>query len=385
MKVFRIIVQIIGMIAVICSLIPLLAYDNWWVRVFDFVHVQLSVLTLVAILLYVFVFKWRGFRDYLIMTVLIGCFIFQVSVVWPYFPFSEESMSDSIGDGTELKLLVSNVLQKNSKYSKLTDHVLESKPDVALFMETDQKWIDHLHQTLDSIFPYHTEAALDNTYGIILMSKKELQDSRIEYQVDDRIPSVHTKVEIENNRIIQLYAIHPTPPMPQHNDMSTDRDIEMMKTAFLARSSDLPVVVMGDFNDVPWSDTTELVQQIGGLLDPRKGRAFFSTFKSGNWLMRWPLDHVLASEEFRYLSSETLGSLGSDHDLYEVVLSYEPQHASDQQPDPLTDDQYANAIQQMNASGYEDFMGRLPERFLKDLPEKIRDMVNFKKDSVTIE
>lgn len=62
-----------------------------------------------------------------------------------------------------------------------------------------------------------------------------------------------------------------------------------------------------------WSYTTELFQKISGLLDPRIGRGFFSTFHARKAWARWPLDHVFCSEHFHLVKMERLGYIGSDH------------------------------------------------------------------------
>jgi hypothetical protein len=73
-------------------------------------------------------------------------------------------------------------------------------------------------------------------------------------------------------------------------------------------------VVGGDLNAAAWSTITGLMQRIGGLLDPRVGRGFFLTFPT--WLpapLRFPIDHVLFTPEFRLLAVEVLPDIGSDH------------------------------------------------------------------------
>ena len=137
--------------------------------------------------------------------------------------------------------------------------------------------------------------------------------------------------------------------MPQHNPSSSDRDAEMMKIAFLSMHSKYPVLVLGDFNDVAWSESTNNFQRISGLLDPRKGRGFYNTYNAKNILMRWPLDHVFISEHFRLKEMKRGNSIDSDHFPIYVKLRFEPEGASDQKTTPPSIEQIEKAKEQIRA------------------------------------
>jgi endonuclease/exonuclease/phosphatase (EEP) superfamily protein YafD len=144
-----------------------------------------------------------------------------------------------------------------------------------------------------------------------------------------------------------FHAIHPTPPMPQHNPSSSDRDAEMMKIAFMAKDSKIPVVVAGDFNDVAWSSTTALFQNVGGLLNTRIGRGFYNTFDATSSLMRWSLDHVFVTEEFRVADFRLGSEIDSDHFPLYIELNLEPDKADEQKPEPATEEEIKNAREQI--------------------------------------
>src|SRR5690606_11374689 len=89
-------------------------------------------------------------------------------------------------------------------------------------------------------------------------------------------------------------------------------------------------IVMGDLNDVAWSKTTRLFQKISGLLDPRKGRMFLSTFHASIPFMRFPLDHVFISKHFKLVELKKLPHIGSDHFPVLVRVSYAAENAEGQ-------------------------------------------------------
>lgn len=73
-----------GIIAIVFTLIPLIPADYWWIRMFDFPHIQLTSLTFVAILIYFIKFDFRNIKDYVFIGLLISCFIFQFFKIVPY-------------------------------------------------------------------------------------------------------------------------------------------------------------------------------------------------------------------------------------------------------------------------------------------------------------
>ncbi|MGA8853516.1 MAG: endonuclease/exonuclease/phosphatase family protein [Christiangramia sp.] len=339
-----------GILAVVITLIPLIAADFWWIRMFDYPHIQLTLLTLTAIAAYFFRFEIRSWRDYTFMAVLVACFIFQFAKIYPYTPFAPYDVgkpTEAVDENTGFMLLTSNVLQKNKKTQFLIEEMKKLNPDVAVFTETDQVWSEAIKSGIGSDYPYKVEVPLDNTYGMILYSKLNLINPKVKYVVDDSIPSIHTEIELRSGDRIQLHAIHPTPPMPQHNPSSSDRDAEMMKTALEAMDSDIPVVVIGDFNDVAWSNTTRMLQTIGELLDVRKGRSFFNTFNAKSFIMRWSLDHIFVSEEFRVKKINTGSDIKSDHFPFYAELYLQKELAAEQKPEPASKDAIENAKEQI--------------------------------------
>lgn len=346
------ILQILGIIAVVMTLIPLVAADFWWIRIFDYLHIQLTLLTLTAIAAYLIRFNIRWKEDYIFMGVLLACLTFQIIKIFPYLPHKNYEVGEASSDEKKenhIKIYAANVLQKNTKPDLLIQEIKIQDPDVILFTETNKRWQEALAKVVAK-YPYKIEVALDNTYGMLVYSKLEMIDPEVKYLVDDSIPSIHSKLKLRTGKEILFLAIHPTPPMPQHNPSSSDRDAEMMMIAKKAMESKLPVVVAGDFNDVAWSSTTGLFQKVGGLLDTRTGRGFYNSFNATSFIMRWPLDHFFVTEEFRVVDLGLGSEIDSDHFPFLITLSLEPEKASEQKPEPATKNQLERADKQIKTA-----------------------------------
>jgi hypothetical protein len=115
-----------------------------------------------------------------------------------------------------------------------------------------------------------------------------------------------------------------------------------------------PAIVAGNLNDVAWSHVRRLFRRLGDMLDPRIGRGLYATLNARRPLLRWPLDHIFFTGEFRLVRLERMGFIGSDHFPILVELSYEPGLAEEQEARDLIRGDRAMArrkIRRARASG----------------------------------
>jgi endonuclease/exonuclease/phosphatase (EEP) superfamily protein YafD len=144
------------------------------------------------------------------------------------------------------------------------------------------------------------------------------------------VPSVFAVLDLGGEPVV-LRGLHPRPPEPLRDQDSTPRDAELVLVGrWVEKQKDGPTIVAGDLNDVAWSATTRLFLRLSGLLDPRMGRGFYSSYNARNPLVRWPLDHLFHSNHFRLVELRRCKDIGSDHFPVLVELSYEPEAPAEQ-------------------------------------------------------
>lgn len=324
---------------IIITFIPLIRNDYWTFRVFEYPRLQKLVMTVTSlVLLFIICHKTTSFYIYTVL--LSGTIIYLLKQILPFTPLGKKQIFRVENDLPDqmVSIMISNVFEDNTNYQGCISEIRKTDADVVLLLETSHKWMEELREATDS-YPYRVEKPIDNTYGMLLYSKLELKESTVKFLVEDDIPSIHTKVILPNGQLIQLYAVHPTPPVPGENPRSTERDKELLMIADEAIHSKIPVIVCGDLNDVAWSYTTELFLKTSQLLDPRRGRFFLNTFHAHHFFMRFPLDHIFCSTDFKLKKMKRLHNFSSDHFPILTVLQYEKFADIEQRDNTLDFDQ----------------------------------------------
>jgi endonuclease/exonuclease/phosphatase (EEP) superfamily protein YafD len=303
--------------------LPLINTATWWIRIFDFPRFQIAVLTLVALILAIIFVDFTWTYKLPLLLILAAALVYQAQLILVYTPLSKTQAKGSNMPVPEnsFTLLVSNVLMDNEDKESFHVMVNTYNPDVLLINEPDDVWAASISR-LDPDFPYSIKYPLDNTYGMILLSKLPLTESSVNFLVKDDIPSIFTKITLASGEKIDFYGVHPEPPQPGTD--TYERDTELLIIGRKIKESKNPTVVAGDLNDVGWSDTSKLFRKYSSLVDPREGRGLFNTYNVKVPLFRYPLDHIFYSSEFGLLSLKKLESIGSDHFPLLVGLSYEP-------------------------------------------------------------
>jgi endonuclease/exonuclease/phosphatase (EEP) superfamily protein YafD len=329
----------LGGFLLVASVLPLIRADYWIFRVFEYPRLQKWILTLAVLAAYLAFALLNSPYHWAFAGALLLNLAYLSYQIFPFLPVARRQLlnANTHQEDRSVGIMIANVYQYNTRFDRLLKLVDSCQPDVLVLSETDQNWAQALG-TLHSAYPYRVEEPLDNTYGLMLFSRYELLDTQVNYLVEKDVPSIFAKVKLPSGEIVQFYCVHPTPPVPQENPRSTERDKEILIVGKLAKESKYPVVVAGDLNDVAWSYTTGLFQRISGLLDPRRGRGFFNTFHARYRIIRFPLDHIFCSRQFRLISIRRLPYFGSDHFAMWVHLEYEPERSA-QQEKPMPDKQ----------------------------------------------
>jgi endonuclease/exonuclease/phosphatase (EEP) superfamily protein YafD len=308
MQTFYIIFSSLILLSVI---IPYFKNSHWTIRVFDYPRLQKFTLLTLACILFIFIEK-NNFTIMLFASLLVSA-IYLLWVIIPYTVIGKK-MIDEVKlrpDEKPLDIMVYNVLQYNEEYQKLVDLLKKRNPDIVFLLETNKKWMESIKEATDE-YKYKIEVPLENTYGLLFYSKLPVKHQEINYLISDEIPSIVADIEY-NKQTIRMYGLHPTPPVPQENEESTERDAEILLIGKKAKEYQKASIVFGDLNDVAWSRTTRLFLKTSKMLDPRRGRGMFSTFHANYWFLRWPLDHFFLSSQFRLVEMIREPHIGSDH------------------------------------------------------------------------
>ncbi len=250
---------------------------------------------------------------------------YQLYRIVPYTPFRSTEVKAAGGGAARARcsLMAANVRMSNRSARGLLASIARCRPDLILVVEGDDWWERRLRQ-LEADYPHQVKHPQANTYGMLLYSRLPLRTPRVEFLVQDDVPSIHAQAVLPSGDRCNVHMLHPHPPSPLGRDTTTGRDAELLVVAERVRRSEHPTLVAGDLNDVAWSRTTTLFQRISRLLDPRKGRGLYNTYNAMIPLLRFPVDHVFHSSHFTLAELTRLPAFGSDHFPIFVALELAP-------------------------------------------------------------
>jgi endonuclease/exonuclease/phosphatase (EEP) superfamily protein YafD len=323
------------------TLLPFSRSARWWIRTFDFPRTQLALAGALVLGTDLALRRDGGPAAQFMRGGLLLSILYQAYRIRPYtiLAGNEVQGAKKPRHETTISLLLANVKMDNRNSARLREIIAEADPDVILIVEADRWWESELARFAET-HPFTVSRPQDNCYGMLLFSRLELIRPEVRFLIQDDIPSIRALVKLPGGTEVEIHCLHPRPPVPQETAQSTERDAELIVVGKETKGEQLPVIVMGDLNDVAWSYTNDLFQKISGLLDPRVGRGLYNSFHAGYFFLRFPLDHFFHSAQFRLIELKRLAFFGSDHFPMFIRLSYEPEAAHQQEaPQPDADDE----------------------------------------------
>jgi endonuclease/exonuclease/phosphatase (EEP) superfamily protein YafD len=342
----------LGVLLIAATVLPLVRRDDWWIRIFDFPRLQITVLLVIVLAAYLAL----GARDATFELAYVGAlslaFAHQAFRMYPYTRLHGKQVQESRRATVEssVSLLFANVLMTNRRAPALLELIREQDPDVVLAVETDAWWEEAL-RPLERSYPHRVTQPQANTYGMLLYSRLELSHAEVKFLIENDVPSIHARLALRSGAQVELRCVHPRPPAPQEADRSTERDAELLIVGRALKKLARPAIVIGDLNDVAWSRTSAMFQNVSGLLDPRVGRGFYTTFNAKWPIVRFPLDHAFHTRHFRLIEFRRLPRWGSDHFPVYVKLSFEPDAEAEQEKPQASPDEKQEAQEKISEAG----------------------------------
>lgn len=247
------------------------------------------------------------------------CAVCALYNAWLLTPLFRAPEAEPAGGGAVLRVMEINLLRENGHSNEALRVIGEARADVVVALELTPEWIERL-AALREEYPHVVAEPQDDCFGLAVFSRFPVVESRVLWLGYGFVPTLRVTLDVDGRKI-NLVATHPVPPK---DGMQSDvRNDQLRDLAREAAQRERPLLLVGDLNITPWSPHFRALIRDGGLHDSGRGAGLSGTWPSfaPSWL-RIPIDHVLATPEFRVTHREIGRPFGSDHVPLVVDVGY---------------------------------------------------------------
>jgi endonuclease/exonuclease/phosphatase (EEP) superfamily protein YafD len=169
----------------VATFLPLAETNAWWVRYLDYPRLQVAVALAVVLALHLLV-SWRAAGRLALAGLAVGALAYQGWMLLPYLGFGPRMATAAVGcaPGSELRVLVANVMLGNEDTQPFLDLVAETEPDVILAMETDAVW-DRAFDALEG-YPHRVSYVPEDArfFGMHLLARRPPVSPEVAFAFD---------------------------------------------------------------------------------------------------------------------------------------------------------------------------------------------------------
>ena len=203
-----------------------------------------------------------------------------------------------------LTILSSNFYYTNENFAELAPILAEENPDLFMIHEAGDQWTEGI-ELFRADYPYIDLTDQLGVQGIAMAS---------------RIPGTFTEIPLGSKFGLEftpedgsyrVLGVHPAAPLTP--TWAEERNAQFADLATYVNSSQIPTVIMGDFNCTPWSPYLIELMQNAALTDARLGFGLTPTWHAHNAFFKIPIDHALLSEGWELIDFHRTESIAADH------------------------------------------------------------------------
>ena len=227
-----------------------------------------------------------------------------------YKPGSEVPAQGSV------RIMSSNLLASNRSHQSLLQQVRDVNSQLIIF----QEYTTYSHQARSHAlteYPYKLVHTIDSPFGIAVYSKVPFVKAEVKSFTS--LPAVDVTIASGGN-LLRVLGVHPIPPMSAATYNARNEYFNAI--AAEVAGVDVPVIVAGDFNAVPWSWHFKNMLKKGELASARDGHGLKPTWPGGFIPLLIPIDHILYNNQLALVEFDTGDNAGSDHKPIWAELSF---------------------------------------------------------------
>ncbi len=154
--------------------------------------------------------------------------------------------------------------------------------DIVSLQEFTPLWDQELNENIERTYPYFQKISRIDPHGIALYSKFELDRATITYLEEK--PCISILLEL-NDAPIKIYTTYITPGLDRISSRMADKQLNDL--ASLIHFHQTPSIVLGEFNEVYWSNKMRGFRSMNNLRNSRRD-ILPTTFSV-------PFDHIFYS------------------------------------------------------------------------------------------
>ncbi len=210
--------------------------------------------------------------------------------------------------GPAVRILQTNMLYTNRNVGGLMKLIESDDPDVIVICEANSGHVAYLRDIM-RLYPHQLADPQNHAFGLAVAARLPLNHVQDSLFADEGIAAYAAEIPRDAKTVI-LLAVHLANPLK-------DYDLRERQLGVITRwvkAQKYPVIVTGDLNITPYSQSYKDMTRAAGLRNARAGRGIHGTYHSRlPAFARIPIDHTLIGDGLAIRTYRTADIKHTDH------------------------------------------------------------------------
>lgn len=270
----------------------------WWFTILDFFRLQYACAAILVFILSLWFFNPLA---------LCLCGVITFINLYRVRHFLPRFSSGKIYQNKDI--LSINAHKENIALDKLKSLIEGADAHIVLIMEMTDEIETALGSTLNH-YPYRLEHPVRDGFRICLLSKAEMTEPNISFHGPGDTPLLQADITVKG-KAYHVFSAHPKPAL--NKAWHQERETYFAEIKPIIASSTLPVIVLGDFNSVPWETHFTAFLEDTNLRSTVEDTGYKMTWPVYFPLLGVPMDHILLTKGIGFSDLHFGPYAGSDH------------------------------------------------------------------------